>query len=309
MRRTALDALRPIFRFYDVCEPDVIPKRQGKTLTWFRYTNAPAATTSVPEGIVPTSLAMPPSKTLSATASQYADYMTTSDVLRDSAPDAHMAFLADQLGFRAGYTVDNVTRAVIDAETSALQTPIATYISARDFRATFFVLQGRNVRPMEDGLMFGLIHPYIAFDVVNDPSANGLADVFKYTDPEKAGGIKIGDRDLVAVIGNVKIMQSTNVLQTVGSPNKWRTYVFGRGGVGCVSLSGFEPSHVTDPNKQAFKVNSRVLKDVEVANPTGQIGGFVSYNFLHTAKVLEGPAGIGGLYRYIMLDAPSSIVS
>lgn len=309
MKRQALDALRPVFRFYDVCEPDVIPKREGKTITWFRYTNAPAATTSVPEGIVPTSLTMPPSKTVSATASQYADYMTTSDVLRDTAPDAHMAFLADQLGFRAGYTVDNITRQIIDAETSALQNPIATYLSVRDFRASNFILQGRNVRPMEDGLMYALIHPYIAFDVVNDPSANGLADVFKYTEPEKAGGIKIGDRDLVAVVGNCKIVQSTNVLQTVGTPNKWRTYIFGRGGVGSVSLSGYEPSHVTDPNKQAFRVNSRVFKDIDVANPTGQIGGLVSYNFLHTAKVLEGPAGIGGLFRYIMIDAPSSIVS
>lgn len=309
LRRTALDALRPVFVFYDACEPDVIPKREGKTITWFRYTNAPAATTTVPEGIVPTSLTMPPSKTVSATASQYADYMTTSDVLRDTAPDAHMTYLADQLGFRAGLTIDNVTRSVIDAPTGASTNPIATYVSVRDFRASWFILQGRNVRPFKDGLMFAVTHPYIAFDLVNDPSANGLADIFKYTEPEKAGGIKIGDRDQVAVVANCRIVQSTNVLFTSGSPDKWRSYVFGAGGVGCVSLSGYEPNQVHDPNKQAFKVKQRVFNDIELANPTGQIGGLVSYNFLHTAKILEGPAGIGGLYRYIYFDAPSSIVS
>lgn len=304
-----MDALRPIFRFYDVCEPDVIPRREGKTITWFRYTNMPAATSQAPEGIVPTSLPMTPSKTVSATAAQYADYITTTDVLRDTAPDPHMEYLADQLGFRAAYTVDNITRAVIDAETSALQNPLATYLTAKDFRASWFILQGRNVRPMNDGLMSALIHPYIAFDVVNDPAANGLADIYKYTDPEKAGGIKIGDRDQVAVVGNCKIVQSTNVLQTVGTPNKWRTYIFGKGAVGCTSVSGYEPSKVTDPNKQSFRVFSKVLKEPDVANPTGQIGGFVSYNWMHVAKVLEGPAGIGGLYRYVMIDAPSSIVS
>ena len=288
---------------------DVVPKREGKTITWFRYTNAPAATSQSPEGIVPTSLAMPPSKTVSATAAQYADYITTSDVLRDTAPDPHMEYLADQLGFRAAYTVDNITRAIIDNESGASQSPLATYLTAKDFRASWFILQGRNVRPFKDGLMSALIHPYIAFDVVNDPAANGLADIFKYTDPEKAGGIKIGDRDLVAVVGNCRIVQSTNVNLTAGTPNKWRTYIFGLNGIGGVSLSGYEPSHVTDPNKQAFKVFSKVLKEPEVANPTGQIGGFVSYNWMWAAKVLEGPAGIGGQFRYVYIDAPSSIVS
>lgn len=291
---------------------DVIPKRNGKSITWFRYANMPAATSQAPEGIVPTSLAMTPSKTVTATGAQYADYLTTSDVLRDTAPDPHMEYLADQLGFRAAYTVDNVTRAVIDAESSAsgaTQNPVGTYLSARDFRAAWFVLQGRNVRPMPDGYMHALIHPYIAFDVVNDPGANGLADIYKYTEPERAGGIKIGDRDLVAIVGNCRIVQSTNVLETVGSPDKWRTYIFGLNGVGCVSLSGYEPSKVTDPNKQAFKVFSKVLKEPDIANPTGQIGGFVSYNWIHTTKVLEGPAGIGGSYRLLMIDAPSSIVA
>ncbi len=252
---------------------------------------------------------MTPSKTVSATAAQYADYMTTTDILLQTAVDPNMEYMADQLGFRAGYTVDNVTRQIIDAETGAAGSALSTYLSVRDFRASWFILQGRNVLPMADGVMHAITHPYTAFDVVNDPSANSLADTFKYTDPDKAGLIKLGDRDLVAVAGGCRIIQSTNVKQTTGSPTTWRTYIFGKGGVGCVSLAGMEPSKVTDPNKQAFKIFSKVLTSPEVANPTGQIGGFVSYNFTHSAKVLEGPAGIGGLYRYIYLDTPSSIVS
>lgn len=288
---------------------DKIPLRQGKTITWMRYTNMPAASNSVPEGIVGTSLPMPPSKTVSATVAQYADFLTTSDILRDIDPMPHMENLADQLGFRAGYTLDNVTRGVIDAETGALQSSISTYLSIRDFRAAWFILQGRNVRPMDNGFMSALIHPYVAFDVVNDPAANGLADIFKYTDPEKAALVKIGDRDVVAIAANCRIVQSTNVKQTAGTPNQWRTYIFGAGAVGCASLTGYEPSKVTDPNKQAFKVYSRMLKEPELANPTGQIGGFVSYNWTTATRVLEGPAGIGGLYRYEMIDTPSSIVS
>lgn len=310
LRRKALSVLRPNFRFYGLCEPDTIPLREGKTITWWRTTNMPAASTGVAEGIVSTSLSQAPTKTVSATLSQYADFISTSDILRDVDPAPHMELLADNMGFRAGLTLDNVTRAVIDAESGALRNPLATYCTVRDFRYSWFVLQGRNVLPRTNGMLDAVIHPYIAFDLVNDPSANGLADIFKYTDPAKAGSIKLADRDLVAEVANCRIVQSTNVKQTTGSPNKWRTYVVGREAIGVASLAGYEPSgNVVDPNKQQFKVMSKVFKDIEVANPTAQIGGIVSYNYLHSTKVLEGPTNIGGLYRYDMFDAPSSIVA
>jgi hypothetical protein len=44
-----------------------------------------------------------------------------------------------------------------------------------------------------------------------------------------------------------------------------------------------------------------------VADPEGVISAAVSYNFIFTAVVLDGPAGIGGVYRYKTLDAQSSI--
>ena len=309
LNRKALDILRTKFQFLGLCEPDMLEKREGKTRVWYRYTNMPAATSASSEGIVGTSLAAPPSKTITAVAAQYADFLTISDVLRDTAPDPILENMTDALSFRAGLTVDNVTRGVFDAESSAVQASLDTYLSVRDFRASFFILQGRNVPPREGGLYNAVVHPYTCFDAVNDPSANGLADIHKYTAPEKAAGIQIPDRGDVTVVANCKIIQSTNVLQTVGTPNKWRTYVVGKGSVGTVSLPGYEPSKITDPNKESFRIYSQVIKEPSVANPTGQIGGFVSYNFMHVAKVLEGSSEVGGSYRFIMIDTPSSIVA
>lgn len=308
LNRKSLDALRTKFQFLKPCMPDMIEKREGKTRTWFRYTNMPAATQQSPEGVVGTSLAIPPVKTVSAIAAQYADYVTISDIMRDTAPDSIMENVADQLGYRAGLTVDNVTRAVFDAESGASVTPLATYLSVRDFRAAGFTLSGQNVRRMDDGWFWCATHPYTAFDVVNDPSANGLADVWKYTDPSKAAGVKTEDRGELTTIADCRIIQSTNVLKTAGTPNKWRTYIVGAGAIGAVSLSGYEPSHVVDPNKETWKIRTKILNDIDAANPTGQIGALASYNFLHVAKILEGSSDIGGTYRFTYIDTPSSIV-
>lgn len=309
LNRKSLDALRTKFQFLKPCMSDMIAKREGKTRTWFRYSNAPAATQQSPEGVVGTSLAIPPVKTVSAICAQYADYITISDIMRDTAPDPIMENVADQLGYRAGLTVDNVTRAVLDNESGAASTPLSTYLSVRDFRASHFTLQGKNVPYMEDGNYWSATHPYTAFDVVNDPSANGLADIWKYTDPSKGAGAKLEDRGLLTTIDNCKIIQSTNVFQTSGTPNKWRTYFVGEGAIGAVSLSGYEPSQVVDPNKETWKIRTKVLNDIDAANPTGQIGALASYNFLHVAKILEGSSDIGGTYRYIFIDTPSSIVA
>lgn len=314
--RTALDALRPVFVFQQLFQSDDVPARSGKTVTWFRRTNMPAASTGVAEGIVPTSLNMPPTKTVSATVSQYTDYINISDILLKTAPDAQMAANADSLGFRAGLTLDNVARGIIDAGTGAAGTILGSFLSIRDFEADRYVLEGRNVRATDSGWYESFTHPYTAFDVVNDPSAGSLRDLSKFTDPNKGGEtFNKADRDVLCTFSGVRIRKTTNTTQTnsnasfAGSPTTWRTYTFGMNAIGGTSLSGMAPNQVYDPNKQNFRVFSKTFDTPDVANPTGQIGGLVSYNFTWAGAILEGPAGIGGLYRYIYKDAPSSIVA
>lgn len=305
--RRALDALRPVFVFDQIGMPEDIPAGEGKTVTWFRRTNMPAAsTTGIQEGIVGTSLATPPVKTVSATISQYADFANLSDIMLKTAPDAQMAALSDELGYRAGLTLDNVARGVIDAGTGAAGTALSTYLTARDFEAQASILAGSNVLPMESGWYECYTHPYTAFDVLNDPSAGSLRDLQKYTN--NLVDVKT-DRDVLGTFGGCKIRKTTQVTKTAGTPNQWRTYIFGRGAFGKTSLKGMSPSQVYDPNKQTFKVFASTFDTPSVANPTGQIGGVVSYNFTAAYALLEGPSGIGGTYRNSFIDTASSIVA
>lgn len=311
LKRTALETLAPNFSFHRVCMHDDIAMRTGKTLRWHRWTNLAANTTPVAEAAVPTALSTgPTTKIIDATISQYADYLLISDLLRDTASDAILEGYAKALGFRAGLSGDNIVRSVIDAETGAAGTLSGAYLSAKDFRAASYILQGRNVFAQKSGWYEALIHPYNAFDVVNDPSSAGLLDIHKYTDPDKAAVNQITDRaGELARISGVRLSKSTNVKLTAGTPNQWRSYVFGRESVGTVSLASQPFNQINDPMKEVFTVNSQVTKSTDLTNPMGLLGGFVSYKFTLVGKVLSGPTPYGGNYKYIYFDAPSSIVA
>jgi N4-gp56 family major capsid protein len=252
------------------------------------------------------------SRTVSATVSQYTSFITVSDLLVDTAIDPIIQNASELLGYQGGLSVDVITRNIMDAEyVSATVAPgqamLGATIRVADLRNAASALSGNDVEPFEGNEWLAYMHPFVEFDLVNDPSAGGLADIFKYTSPQSTPLVKFTDRGQVeTVVAGCRIVKTTNVKFTAGSPNKYRMYIFGKGAVGAVDLEGRGPNKVTDPKKQRFNIN--VIKGApSIADPEGVIGGAVSYNFIYTTVVLDGPATIGGQYRYRMIDASSSI--
>lgn len=305
-KKKALDRLQKKFLFRNACMADMIPKQEGRTVQWFRYFNLSANTTPTSEGAAAGTGLSPTSRVVSATVSQYTAFLTISDFLTDSAIDPLVENHAELLGYQAGLSVDTITRNVIDAEsTSTAQTLLGSFLRVADIRNSRHALQAIDVQPHEDGQFYCILHPYVSYDLVNDPAAGGLADIVKYTDPKSTPLVKYEDRGLITSVAGTRVVESTNVF-TQASPNRYRVYVFGKDGIGCVEMAGRGPSKTTDPKKQRFSVKVG-RPDVSVADPEGVIGAFVSYNFIYTAAVLDGPAGIGGVYRYKTLDPSSSI--
>jgi N4-gp56 family major capsid protein len=305
-RKKGLDRLQKKFVFRDATMKDMLPKQVGRTVQFFRYVNFGANTVPTTEGVVGTSLSMT-SHVVGATVSQYTAFITVSDLLQDTAIDPIVQNAAELLGYSAGLSVDTVVRNVIDAEFSnASQSLLGTYTRVEDLRAARHSLQSNDVLPFEDGEFFAIFHPFSTYDIVNDPAAGGLADIFKYTQPEKTPLVKYEDRGLVTHVAGCRLIESTNVKITTGTPNKYRGYIFGRNGIGSVDLEGRGPSDINDPSKQRFRITV-VKGEPSIADPEGVIGAAVSYNFVFTAVVLDGPSGIGGTYRFRELDTVSSI--
>lgn len=305
-KKKGLDRLQKKFVFRDACMDDSLPKMVGKTVQWYRYTNLGASTTPTVEGTVGTSQTMT-SKIVQATVSQYTSFTTVSDLLEDTALDPVVTNAAELLGYQGGLTVDAITRAVIDAQfSSASMTTQGSFTKVADLRNARTQLAALDVEPMDGGEFLAIASPFTTYDIVNDPAAGGLADIFKYTAPNSTPLVKYEDRGTVTHVAGCKLIESTNVLVTSGTPNKYRMYVFGKGALGAVDLEGRGPNKVVDPKKQRFNV--KVIRGGNtIADPEGVIGAACSYNFVYTATWLEGPAGIGGTFRARMFDTVSSV--
>lgn len=305
--RSGLDRLEKKFRFRSAFDAETFPKMEGRVAQFYRYDNLASSTTPKTEGTVGTSLT-PNSNTVSFTLSQFANFISASDLLVDTAYDPLIENFAQLLGYRAGLSVDTMFRNVIDAASaSTALTTLGAVFTVEDLRQTRAVLAANDVEPFSDGYYFCIMHPYTTFDLVNDPSANGLADIHKFKGvPAGSPLLKQEDRGTVCEIATTRIVESTNVY-TAGSPTQYRTYIFGKGGLKMLDLAGRGPSNVIDPKKQRFKIN--VIKPTanNIADPEGVIGGAVSYNFVTTGGFVSGPAGIGGAYRSRTIDQVSSL--
>jgi N4-gp56 family major capsid protein len=308
--RTGLDRLMTTFRFREACMEDQIPKMSGRLVQWFRYQNFAANTATSTEGSVGTSLTLN-SNIISATVSEYSNFLNISTFLDETGIDDVVKASSDLLGYRAGLSVDTITRNVIDSESAnTAQTLLGTYLRVADLRNAATQLDALNVERLDDGSYYTLMHPYIAFDLVNDPAAGGLGDIFKYTKPDATALVNQGTAmETVATVGDCRIARSTNVTKIAGSPNKWRVYVFGKNGIGAVALNGSGPANIRDPHKQRFNIMVHRAEKGSIYDPEGMISAAVAYRFVYTTVVLDGPTNMGGTYRYRTLDCPSSIAA
>ncbi len=294
--KKSLDQLMKMFQFMQVAEPDVLPLRSGKTCQWFRYSLFGANTTPSSEGTVGTSLSLT-TTTISATVSEYSDFITISSLLEETAIDPIVENAAEQLGYRAGLSVDTIVRAELDSTATPELSTLGSYGTAADLKRAKALLEGTDVPPREGMDYIAVIHPYALYDIQSDNSSGGFIDTFKYANP----GVFLSGE--VGKVDGVRLLKSTNVKTSGTSPNVlYYTYVVGKGAIGALSLSGRGPSNVKDPRKQSFKINV-IRGGPQIADPEGKIGAAVSYRFVFVCKLLDTTT-----YRYRMIKMDASLV-
>lgn len=292
---TALDQLKQFFMFLEATEPDILPLRVGPTVQFYRYGLLAGNTQPSPEGVVGVGIKLN-SATVSATVQEYSDYLTTSSFLEEIAIDPIVTNGAEQLGYRAALSVDTIARAEADSATPLA--PRGAYVTNSDIRRVRTLMEAKSVMPKIGNDMLGIAHPYHLYDIMGDNSTNGWVDVMKYSNPALfRDGIINSMNGEAGKIEGTRFLKSNNVgTVTANGITKYNLYVFGKGGLGAVSLAGRGPSKVRNPNSQSFKVN--VIKGgASMADPEGKIGSAVSYRFVWTVKRLT--TGDDDRYRII----------
>lgn len=295
-KREGLDVLRQMNRFMAVCEPDDIPARSGKTVQWFRYSVLASNTAPSAEGVVGSGLSVT-TNTVSATVDQYSDFASLSRLLKISAIDDIKTNVARELSYRASISVDTIVRNEFDSNASAAATLLGASLTRQDVVNTVAKLRAINVRPKDDGLFAGILHPYITNDLLSDNTAGGFTELSKYT-VNKSGDYPVNGE--VGIVGGVRFFESTNVSTSGTVPNVlYNVYIVGKGAVGAVALAGNGPQQVTDPSKEMFKLNV-VDTEANPADPEGQISTYISYWFAFAVKTLDST---NYRYRYLQPDA------
>jgi N4-gp56 family major capsid protein len=251
------------FVFKQLGRQGVVPKGEGKTVVWNRYTN-PTAKSALTEGTDPTPSGL--SATLvSATISQYGNFEQITDLLSLTSIDNSIASAVDLLAYEAALSIDSVIRDVVDGGTSVLYASgvanrtslIATDVmQVADVRKVVRELKGANAKPqMKSGSFMAVIHPDVEYDLQGD---SNWTDAHQYTD-SALGGIYNGE---VGKLYGVRFLNSTQapILLNSGSASAevYQSLFFGEEAFGVSELQNLT-TYVDSPSpRSALRLYSDV---------------------------------------------------
>lgn len=251
-----------------------IPKRGGKKIEFRQFASLPKATTPITEGVTPDG------KNLEVTAieaevSQYGDYVVMSDILDLTAIDPVVVEATEVIGNQAGLTLDTITRNILHSGTNVYYCPKGdgTAVTSRaglDATSTLTVdvikrvaakLKAANA-PKIDGSYVGIIHPYVAYDLMADPA---WIDVHKYSDATKIFEGEIGK------IGGVRFVETSEA--KIFEDSVFGTLILGANAYGVTDIEGgglqtivkqLGSAGTADPLNQRSSVGWKAIKTAEI---------------------------------------------
>ena len=258
-----------------------IPKNGGKTIEFRKFAPLAKAVTPLTEGVTPDGKSLSVS-TITATVSQYGDYITQSDILELTAIDNTILEATKLLGRQAGVTLDTVVRNVLQSGTNVTYCPkvaadgAETAVTSRanldnTCQLTVKVLQqvvaklrGQNA-PTIGGKYVAIIHPYVAYDLMRDPE---WIDAHKYAKPDNLFEGEIGE------IAGIRFVQTTEA--KIYDGGVFGTLVLGEGAYGVTEISGGGLQTIVkqkgsagtaDPLDQRSSVGWKAIKTAELLIP------------------------------------------
>jgi N4-gp56 family major capsid protein len=158
-----------------------IPANGGKKIEFRKFSPLPKALTPLTEGVTPNGKKLEVTA-VEATVSQYGDYIVQSDVLELTSIDNTIIEATQMLGKQAGLTLDTITRDILHTTKNVYYCPkeggtAVTSESGLDNTCKLTVdvvkrvaaILKKNNAPKIDGSYVGIIHPYVSYDLMNDP--------------------------------------------------------------------------------------------------------------------------------------------
>ena len=198
-----------------------IPANGGKSVEFRCFSTLPKATKALTEGVTPSGNKLNV-KAVVCTPEQYGDYIELSDVFELTSVDNTIVEATRKLADQAGRTLDTIVRNELNGGTNVMYCPIIaedgqeTEIYMRKSLASGARLTVKQVykaaaelkamnAPKIDGYYVGIIHPYVAYDLMQDAGDRWLS-VGQYNTPE---GTFVGE---IGCVGGVRFVETTEAM-------------------------------------------------------------------------------------------------
>lgn len=250
---TLIDMAEPKLVHDQFGQKQAIPKGKGKTIEFRKYDPLPKALTPLTEGVTPDGQKLNVG-TVTAEVKQYGGYIELSDILQLAAIDNNLVQATKLLGGQAGRTLDTIVREVLSGGTNVQYAEGKVdsrnalkggdddgnndYLTVNAIRMAVRTLKNQNAEPI-DGSFVGIIHPDVAYDLMNDPK---WVNVKTYSDPE---GIYQGE---IGKIENVRFVESTEakIFEKTGAGGRdvYSTLILGENAYGTTELAGGGLEHI-----------------------------------------------------------------
>ena len=258
-----------------------IPKNGGKTIEFRKFASLPKAMTPLTEGVTPDGKSLNVTA-ITATVSQYGDYITMSDILDLTAIDPVIVEATKILGRQAGMTLDTVTRNVLQSGTNVTYCPkigddgaetavtsranldTTCQLTVKVIQKVVAKLKGQNA-PTIDGKYVSIIHPYAAYSLMRDPE---WIEAHKYSAATNLFTGEIGE------VAGVRFVESTEAKIYEGGV--FGTLIMGANAYGTTEITGggletiVKPkgsAGTADPLDQRSSVGWKGIKTAEILIP------------------------------------------
>lgn len=264
--RTLLERAVALFVHTMFAQIKDIPKNAGtKIIKFRRYGNLTAATTPLTEGVTPAGSALSVTD-ITATVAPYGDFITISDEVDYTSQDAVLMEAAEILGDQAGDTLDQLTRDILAAGTSASYSGTSNtqnshvaagdVIDKADVTAAATTLKLNNARKMTtmvdpstgyntsaiNRAFVGIVHPNISSTL---RTLAGWVDVQNYPSQKNVMPGEIG------YLEEVRFIETTNAKVFTGegtaSIDVYGTIILGKDAYGISRISGEAMRNIVKP--------------------------------------------------------------
>lgn len=185
--RSLLESVKPKLVHYEYGQKRTLPRGNGKTISFRKYTPFAASTTALTEGVAPDGQMMAMTE-VTATIKQYGDYVAISDVVSTTQLDPVIHDAVKLMGDQCALTIDTLTREALHTGTNVMYAGGKTArntLTAGDVMTSLMIRKAvrqlkkarakKFARQGNRGYYVAVVGPDTVFDLQNDADWKAVA--------------------------------------------------------------------------------------------------------------------------------------